>query len=92
MAVFDLLGRRWTLRVLWELDQADEPPTFRELRAACGDVSSSLLTRRLAELTETGIVARAATGYTLTELGAELVAILAPLLAWSRKWAAALDE
>ena len=32
MALFDLIGRRWMLRVLWELSQAAEPPTFRDLQ------------------------------------------------------------
>ena len=52
MGLFDLIGRRWTLRVIWELEQAGQPLTFRELRTACGDLSSSVLTRRLHELTQ----------------------------------------
>jgi DNA-binding HxlR family transcriptional regulator len=50
MALFDLASRRWTLRVLWELFEADEPLTFRALKARCADMSSSVLTRRMAEL------------------------------------------
>ena len=57
MALLDLLGRRWSLRVLWEL-RAGPVPTFRDLQAACGGVSSSVLTARLAELSEAGIVRR----------------------------------
>ena len=30
MALLDLLGRRWTLRIVWEL--REEPKRFRELR------------------------------------------------------------
>jgi DNA-binding HxlR family transcriptional regulator len=92
MALFDLVGRRWTLRVVWELEQAGRPLTFRELRAACGEVSSSLLTRRLHELTETHLVERAATGYLPTAVGASLVASLEPLLAWSRVWSQELGN
>ena len=33
MAALDLLGRRWSLRVLWELSQA--PTGFRELQRRC---------------------------------------------------------
>ena len=33
MAALDLLGRRWALRVLWELRGG--PLSFRELRARC---------------------------------------------------------
>ena len=46
MALLDLLGRRWTLRVIWEL-RTDAEPTFRELQQLCGDISSSVLAARL---------------------------------------------
>ena len=90
MAAFELLSRRWTLRIVWELHQADAPLTFRGLRAACGDISSSVLTRRLAELGETAIVGHGGDGYTLTATGTALVESLAPLNEWSRAWAATL--
>ena len=57
MSALDLLGRRWTLRVLWEL--RDEPVgTFRELQQRCDGVSSSVLTDRINELRAAGIVER----------------------------------
>lgn len=90
MALLDLAGRRWTLRVIWELSEAGEPLTFRELRARCSDMSSSVLTRRVAELREARLVARESDGYQLTELGRGLVESMQPLLAWSRTWAEAL--
>jgi DNA-binding HxlR family transcriptional regulator len=86
MALFDLIGRRWTLRIIWELQQASRPLTFRELRSACGDISSSVLTRRLHELTDVLITARARDGYTLTDTGIRLVTSLQPVLEWSRDW------
>jgi DNA-binding HxlR family transcriptional regulator len=86
MALFDLIGRRWTLRIIWELQQASRPLTFRELRSACGDISSSVLTRRLHELTDVLITARARDGYTLTDTGIRLVTSLQPVLEWSRAW------
>jgi DNA-binding HxlR family transcriptional regulator len=89
MALFDLIGRRWTLRVIWELEQAGKPLTFRGLRAACGDLSSSMLTRRLRELTEAQIVERVSAGYTLTSSGHSLVGSLEPVLAWARDWSRA---
>jgi len=90
MALFDLIGRRWTLRVIWELEQAGQPLTFRRLRSACGDVSSSVLARRLHELTEALIVERTAAGYTLTAAGHALVTSLQPVLAWAREWSRAM--
>ena len=85
MALLDLLGRRWALRVLWEL--RDQPsPTFRDLQARCGGVSSSVLTDRLRELGEAGIVRHAGDGYVLTPQGSDLLARLAPLGEWAANW------
>ncbi len=86
MELLDLLGRRWALRVVWEL-RGDTGLTFRELQAASGDLSSSVLTDRLRELTEAGVVARDKSGYVLTARGRELLELLLPLDAWARKWA-----
>jgi DNA-binding HxlR family transcriptional regulator len=86
MALFDLLGRRWTLRVLWELRAP--VPTFRALQAQCHGMSSSVLSQRLAELTEAGVVAaRPAGGYALTVEGEALLAALGPLDQWAQRWA-----
>ncbi len=43
----DILQRRWTLRLLWELKAS--ALTFRALQAQCGEVSPSVLNQRLAE-------------------------------------------
>jgi DNA-binding HxlR family transcriptional regulator len=86
MAALDLLGRRWALRVLWEL--RDEPAGFRDLQARCDDMSSSVLRDRLGELTEAGLVAKGTDDrYTLTPLGRDLGDAIAPLDAWARRWA-----
>jgi DNA-binding HxlR family transcriptional regulator len=49
MALLDLLGRRWVLRILWELRDS-RAASFRELQSRCGDVSSSVLNQRLRAL------------------------------------------
>lgn len=86
MALFDLLGRRWTLRLIWEL--RDGALTFRELQARCDGMSSSVLNQRLRELREAGVLsAEGAGGYALTNEGAKLIDALAPLHAWARRWA-----
>ncbi|MDI2125683.1 winged helix-turn-helix transcriptional regulator [Yinghuangia seranimata] len=87
MVALDLLGRRWALRILWELHQA--PAGFRELQRRCERMSASVLTTRLEELQASRLVAQEDGGYHLTELGAELVAVLLPLNAWSKRWAEA---
>lgn len=89
MALLDLLGRRWALRVLWELRDETAAPSFRELQGRCGNVSSSVLNERLRELREAEIVTvRVGGGYGLTPVGHELMLALAPLDAWARRWAA----
>ena len=92
MALFDLAGRRWTLRVLWELMQADEPVTFRTLRDRCAAMSSSVLTRRVAELRDAQLVERNADGYALSPLGRDLVVSMQPLVEWSERWARRLQR
>ena len=57
MALLDLLGRRWSLRILWEL--REEPGGFRALQARCDSMSPSVLSQRLGELQEAEIVRQA---------------------------------
>lgn len=84
MRLLDLLGRRWTLRILWEL--REEGATFRELRGRCSDLSPTVLNTRLAELREAGIVelAEAGAGYALSASGRALLPALGALDAWAR--------
>lgn len=85
MAALDLLGRRWTLRVLWELRDG-QGASFRELRERCDSMSTSVLNQRLGELREAGIVTGGPGGYRLTDSGRELLEALAPLDAWAKRW------
>ena len=85
MALLDLLGRRWALRVIWEL--REEPLSFRGLQARCGAISSSVLNDRLSELRAAGIIESAYEGYRLTSDGRELLALYPPLDAWAERWA-----
>jgi DNA-binding HxlR family transcriptional regulator len=86
MAALDLLGRRWALRVIWEL--REEAPSFRALQQRCGGLSPSVLNARLSDLREAGVLAPGAGGgYALTREGAALLAALAPLDAWAKDWA-----
>src|SRR5436305_1390051 len=89
MALLDLLGRRWTLRVLWELRAG--PLGFRELQGRCG-VSPSVLNTRLAELRQALLVEAGEEGYRLTALGRELYGLLGPVTAWAQNWARACRD
>ena len=86
MSLLELLGRRWTLRVIWELRAG--PLAFRDLQAACDGMSSSVLNQRLHELRAAGIVELGDAGYQLTEQGRGLREAFAPLDAWARRWPA----
>jgi DNA-binding HxlR family transcriptional regulator len=85
MMLLDLLGRRWTLRIVWELREGSL--RFRELQDLIG-ASPSIINTRLAELREARLVELDdATGYRLTGLGRELLQLFLPLHIWSEKWA-----
>ena len=77
-AALDLLGRRWALRVLWELRDG-VGVGFGELRARCDGMSTSVLRDRLVERTGDD-------SYALTPLGVDLGTALAPLSRWAERW------
>ena len=85
MALLDLLGRRWALRVIWELRDGSAA-TFRELQRRCDGVSSSVLADRLRELAEADVVEHAGGGYSLTGPGRDLLVRLTPLDEWAATW------
>jgi DNA-binding HxlR family transcriptional regulator len=85
MALLDLLGRRWTLRIVWELHGARL--SSRALRAACDEASPTVLQARLSELREAGLVELVpAEGYGLTPLGRELFETFLPLHRFAERW------
>jgi DNA-binding HxlR family transcriptional regulator len=85
MALLDLLGRRWTLRILWELRGG--PLTSRALRTACDEVSPTVLNERLKELREAGFIELGeGGGYGLTALGRELSQTFMPLYHFAERW------
>ncbi|RYI33300.1 MAG: transcriptional regulator [Acetobacteraceae bacterium] len=75
------IGGAWTPNIIWNL--ADGPRRFSELRADIPLVSAKVLTQRLRELEERGILSRAvmetsppAVEYALTRLGAEFMPVV----------------
>lgn len=86
MALLDLMGRRWTMRIVWEL--RDGALGFRELQARCDGMSPSVLNQRLGELEGARIAARDAAGaWALTSLGRELLRRFLPVIEWAETWA-----
>ncbi len=80
-AALELLERRWTLRLVWELRR--DSLAFSELRARTG-ISPSVLSARLGELGEAGVVERdGSRRYRLTGRGRELARLLYELNRWA---------
>lgn len=91
MAALDLLGRRWSLRILWEL--RDGPIGGRALRARCDGMSSSVLYERLGELRVAGLIAQdSERAYDLTPIGRQLNRAIEPLDAWADRWTSGPDR
>ncbi len=85
MAAMDLLGRRWALRILWELRGG--PLGARAILARCDGLSSSVLYTRLRELADAALIIRNDDeASVLTPLGRSLGAALEPLDRWSVGW------
>ena len=85
MALFDLLGKRWAMGVIWQLRGG--PATFRALQEACESISPAVLNSRLKELREARFVCATDEGYALTPMGVELSQLLEPFGAWAIAWA-----
>jgi DNA-binding HxlR family transcriptional regulator len=82
LELFDLLGRRWAMRVLWEL--RSDGLTYRDLAARIPDLSTSVLTHRLRDLRQAQLVEhQRGAGYHLTAQGQDLVAHLERLRQWA---------
>jgi DNA-binding HxlR family transcriptional regulator len=81
--VLDQLGRRWSLRLIWELRR--DTVSFSELRERTG-VSPSMLTTRLRELEALGVVEKdGARRYRLSGGGRELARILYEVNRWAER-------
>jgi len=79
----DLLGRRWALRLVWELRRSTL--TFSELRERTG-ISPSVLSARLTELVEADVVERdGGRRYRLSGRGRELARVLYELNRWAEQ-------
>jgi DNA-binding HxlR family transcriptional regulator len=84
LALFDVLGRRWALRVIWEL--RTDGQTYRELAAKIPDMSTSVLTQRFRELRAAHLVEHErGSGYRLTPKGRELLGHLESLRDWAEQ-------
>src|SRR3954447_24170563 len=88
---FELIGKRWTGLIIYVL--LSGPKRFSEINALIPDLSKRMLTERMKELEEHGIVLRhviperpVRTEYLLTQKGTELGKILVPINKWANSW------
>ena len=86
----DVIGERWALLVVRELVLG--PKRFTDLLAGLHGASSDVLTQRLRDLSDAGVVRRRRLGppagawvYELTDWGAELEPIILELAQWVHK-------
>lgn len=91
MALFDLLGRRWAMGVLWQLSQGGNC-TFRELQTRCESISPAVLNARLKELRQALLVEKSQSGYRVTDMGQQLFYLLLPLSDFARHWSSELIQ
>jgi DNA-binding HxlR family transcriptional regulator len=83
MRLLDVIGRRWTLRILWEL--RDGALSFRELQRACDGLSPTTLNARLGDLRALDIVELTDDGYAFTAAGRELMPMLLAVSRWAKR-------
>jgi DNA-binding HxlR family transcriptional regulator len=82
-AALELFGRRWALRIVWELRR--DALSFSEFRERTG-ISPSVLTTRLNELLDAGVIERdAGRRYRLSGSGRELARLLFELNRWAER-------
>jgi DNA-binding HxlR family transcriptional regulator len=84
----DLLGERWTLLVVRELLCGSR--RFGELRRGLPRISRTMLSQRLRELLDAGVIVRDegtdGPSYTLTPAGSELASVVRELGTWGQRW------
>jgi DNA-binding HxlR family transcriptional regulator len=90
-AAIELIGKRWTGAIVSALTEG--PLRFGELAKAVPGLSDRLLSRRLRELEEEGLVEREVEAgspvrvtYSLTEAGRGLRPAIVELKTWARRW------
>jgi DNA-binding HxlR family transcriptional regulator len=87
----ELIGKRWTGAIVIAL--TERPMRYGELGKAVPGLSDRLLSQRLRELEEEGLVERQVEAgtpvrvtYSLTEAGQQLDPVLSELKSWARRW------
>src|SRR5215210_5310405 len=87
-----LVGQRWVPQIVWVL--LDGRRRYSAIRDAIPDISDTVLSERLRELEDAGIVTRTVTPstpvlieYGLTDRGRDLADVIEGLASWADRWA-----
>jgi DNA-binding HxlR family transcriptional regulator len=90
-AAVELIGKRWAGAILWTLSPGRL--YFAEIAQAVPGLSDRLLSRRLRELEQVGLVERSVhegtpprVSYALTAMGSELEPAIRELGDWAKRW------
>jgi DNA-binding HxlR family transcriptional regulator len=90
-AAIELIGKRWTGAIVCAL--TERPMRFGELARAVPGLSDRLLSQRLRELEEEGLVEREVEAgtpvrvtYSLTESGRDLGPAISEIRSWAQRW------
>jgi len=87
----ELIGKRWTGAIVVALTEG--PMRYADIGKAVPGLSDRLLSQRLRELEDEGLVERQVEAgapvrvtYSLTEAGQQLDPVLSELKSWARRW------
>lgn len=90
-AAIELIGRRWNGVILQRL--VDGPLRFSEIRRGVPRLTDAMLSQRLRELEDAGVITREVAdhrpvqvSYALTEIGQRLGPILIAVAEWGHEW------
>ena len=90
----EYLSKKWAILILHQLSKGDEWQRFSHIRNAMKEITPKILTERLRELEEEGLIEKRVDNstvpirseYRLTEMSRELMTVVHDLKMWALKW------
>jgi DNA-binding HxlR family transcriptional regulator len=91
----NIIGKRWTIHILLELHKGEKKEKrFNELKRKLGYITPKVLSERLTELENEGLITKKVDSstnppkseYYLTESGVDFVKIIQAIKRWGLKW------
>lgn len=93
-----LIANKWTVPIIYHLQQANGPVRFRQLQRMIQTISQKELTKRLRELERSGVIHRKVypevpprVEYRLSEIGRTLDTPLAALAKWAERYGPVIE-